>query len=337
MSEPIDLHCHLIPELERSLPYLPVGFGTGRDGEELLFQGASVGPIRSLLTSATVAVQEMDRIGLAQRAMSFPPLGYRYDLDADECLTWHASLNDAISAACGDYPDRLVPIGVVPLQDAETAAAEARRCVTELGMRGIEIGTRLPDRGLDHPSLRPFWSMVEELGVALFLHPEHVPDPLWTDYYLVNLIGNPVQTTVAVASLIFGGVLDAHPGLRFWLAHGGGAAPWLAGRLRHGWQVRDETRAHGASDPLELLAWHFWFDSLTLDVDTTAALVNRFGSDRVVLGSDSPFDMQDADPWASLCAAVSDEADRRRVVEASHRLLQLDHLSTEPMDGRRRS
>jgi aminocarboxymuconate-semialdehyde decarboxylase len=321
IDQPIDLHCHLIPEPELSLPYLPMTFGTGDEREQVYYHGAGVGPIRTLLTDANEAVREMDRVGLAQRAMSIAPLSYRYDLPAAEGLRWHAGLNDALAAACGEHPDRLVPIGIVPLQDAEVAAREARRAVEQLHVRGIEIGTQLADTGLDDPRLEPFWSEVEELGVALFIHPQHVPNPVWSDYYLINLIGNPVLTGVAVARLIFGGVVDRHPGLRFWLAHGGGVAPSLAGRLRHGWRVRAETRG-AASDPVELLSRSFWFDSLTHDPDTTAALVHRFGADRVVLGSDSPFDMQDTDPWGSLVAALPSQGDRERVVRASHALLR---------------
>jgi aminocarboxymuconate-semialdehyde decarboxylase len=319
-DQPIDLHCHLLPRPELSLPYLPVTFGAGDDAEQVYYHGASVGPIRSLLTDAQAAVREMDRIGLARRAMSIAPLSYRYDLPAAEGLRWHAALNDALVAACAEHPERLVPIGIVPLQDAAAAAREARRAVEELHVRGIEIGTQLADTGLDDARLEPFWSEVEELGVALFIHPQHVPNPVWSDYYLINLIGNPVLTGVAVARLIFGGVLDRHPGLRFWLAHGGGVAPALAGRLRHGWRVRAETSG-AMSDPMELLHRSFWFDSLTHDPDTTAALVHRFGADRVVLGSDSPFDMQDADPWGSLVSSLPDRDDRERVVHASHALL----------------
>jgi aminocarboxymuconate-semialdehyde decarboxylase len=325
---PIDLHCHLLPQPELSLAYLPMTFGAGADHEQVYYHGASVGPIRSLLTDASQAVAEMDRAGLAQRAMSIAPLSYRYDLPAREGLRWHAALNDALAAACGEHPDRLVPIGIVPLQDAGAAAREARRSVEQLLVRGIEIGTQLADTGLDDPRLEPFWSAVEELGVALFVHPEHVPNPVWSDYYLVNLVGNPVLTAVAVARLIFGGVVDRHPGLRFWLAHGGGVAPALAGRLRHGWRVRPETRGAAASDPMELLSRSFWFDSLTHDPATTAALVHRFGADRMVLGSDSPFDMQDADPWGSLVTALPDRDDRERVVRASHAVLTAANTST---------
>lgn len=324
MTEPIDVHCHLIPEPEFSLPYLPMRFGTGKDADEVFYREASVGPIRPLLTDAGAAVREMDRIGLAQRAMSIAPLSYRYDLEPAECLRWHAGLNDALTAACSAYPDRLIPIGIVPLQDADAAAGEAWRAVKDLHMRGIEIGTQIADRRLDDPALEPFWTVMEELGVAIFIHPEHIPNPLWSDYYLINLIGNPVQTTVAVANLIFGGVVDRHPRLRFWLAHGGGVAPWLAGRFRHGWTVRPETRTHGAANPMEILARNFWFDSLTHDPATLTALVSRFGADRVVLGSDSPFDMADDDPLATLRAGVPDNLDQQRIVAASHDLLRTD-------------
>jgi aminocarboxymuconate-semialdehyde decarboxylase len=321
MTGAIDLHCHLIPDAESSLAYLPMQFGTGVDRELTYYRGVSVGPIRSELTDVDAAVAKMDRIALSRRALSVAPLSYRYDLDGAECVRWHRGLNDALASACARYPQRLTAVGIVPLQDPAAAAGEARRAVHELGMRGLEIGTRVVDRQLDDPALEPFWDAVEELGIALFIHPEHGPDPLWSDYYLVNLIGNPVHTTVAVASLIFGGVLDRHPGLRFWLAHGGGVAPWLAGRLTHGWRVRPEPRRRGAGNPWEIHSRNVWFDSLTHDPGTPAALISRFGPDRVVLGSDSPFDMQEADPWTSLCRAAPDARDRQRVLQASERLL----------------
>jgi aminocarboxymuconate-semialdehyde decarboxylase len=320
----IDLHCHLLPQPELSLRYLPVQLGTREEPDEVLYKGASVGKIRRLLTDPRVAIEAMDQLGLERRAMSIAPLSYRYDLTSEEGSAWHGSLNDALAAACADFPDRLVPVGVAPLQDGDAAAAEARRAVRDLGMAGIEIGTRVGDRDLDDPRLEPFWTAVEELGVPLFIHPEHLPSQRWgATYYLVNLVGNPVETAVAVASLIFGGVLTRHPRLRFWLAHGGGAAPWIAGRLRHGWNVRSEPKEHGAADPLDVLAHSFWFDTLTHDPGILAALIQRFGADRVVLGSDAPFDMADPDPVRSLSEAVNHaEALQQRVYRAGQDLLQ---------------
>lgn len=318
----IDLHCHLLPEPERSLPFLPVELGTGRDEDEVLYRGASVGPIRRLLTDPAVAVRAMDEVGLERRAMSIAPLSYRYDLPADQAIEWHRRLNDALADACAAHSDRLVPIAIVPLQDATAAAEEAGRAVGELGMRGIEIGTHVAGRNLDAPELEPFWTTVEALGAAVFIHPEHTPNQRWRDYYLINLLGNPVETGIAVASLIFGGVLARHPELRFWLAHGGGVAPWVAGRLRHGWEVRAEPRAHGAGDPLDVLGTNFWFDSLTHDAGILAALVQRFGTDRVVVGSDYPFDMADPGPLQTLEEALPDEQARSRVHRTAMELLE---------------
>ena len=318
----IDLHCHLLPEPERSLPYLPVELGTGRDEDEVLYRGASVGPIRRLLTEPAVAVRAMDEVGLERRAMSIAPLSYRYDLPADEAIGWHRGLNDALVEACAAHADRLVPIAIVPLQDAAAATEEARRAVSQLGMRGIEIGTHVAGRNLDSAELEPFWTAADELGAAVFIHPEHTPNARWPEYYLINLLGNPVETGVAVSSLIFGGVLDRHPGLRFWLAHGGGVAPWIAGRLRHGWDVRAEPRAHGAGNPLEILMRNFWFDSLTHDAGIVAALVQRFGLDRVVAGSDYPFDMADQSPLQTLEQALPEESARATVHRTAMELLE---------------
>ena len=321
LSTPTDLHAHLLAEPELSLPFLPVQLGTQTDDEEVLYAGRSVGPIRTLLTSAAAAVEAMDRIGLERRAMSVPPLSYRYDLPGDEALAWQRDVNDALVSACGTFPDRLAPVGIVPLQDPEAAAQEARRLVAVLHVHSIEIGTHVAGRNLDDPGLDVFWSVAEELGISIFIHPEHTPSHRWPDYYLVNLLGNPVESTVAVASLIFGGVLDRFPGLRFWVAHGGGASPWLAGRMHHGWLVRPETRYRGAGDPLEILARNFWFDSLTHDVPTLAALVGRVGADRVVLGSDAPFDMQDEDALRTLERAMPDSGQRELVAQAGNELL----------------
>ncbi len=305
-STPIDLHCHLIPAPELSLQYLPVQFGTAQDEDEVLYHGASVGPVRRLLTDPAVALREMDRTGIHRRAMSVAPLSYRYDLPGDEALRWHRSLNDAIVDACAADPARLVPVGIVPLQNPEGAAQEVRRAAERLGVRAFEIGTHIAGRNLDDETLEPFWSIVEALDVALFIHPEHTPNSRWSGYYLVNLLGNPVETAVAVSSLIFGGVVDRHPRLRFWLAHGGGVVPSLVGRLRHGWKVRSEPSVRGCGDPLALLERNFWFDSLTHDPGVLKALADRFGADRIVLGSDAPFDMGDVDPLGSLAEAMDE-------------------------------
>lgn len=321
MEQPIDLHGHLLPEPGASLAHLPVELGSTADEDEVVYGGFSVGPIRRQLTDPAAAVEAMDRIGLERRAMSVAPLSYRYDLPPDVAIAWHRELNDAMVAACAAHPDRLLPIGIVPLQDPVAAAEEARRAVEQLGVLGLEIGTHVDGRNLDDPSLEPFWATAAALDVPLFVHPEHTPNARWPDYYCINLLGNPVETAVAVASLVFGGVLDRHPELRLWLAHGGGAAPWLIGRLRHGWRMRPEPRANGASDPLAMLTRHFWFDSLTHDPGVLRALADRFGADRLVLGSDAPFDMADADPLGTLERALPDPVERAQVAQAGRRLL----------------
>lgn len=326
-SAPIDLHCHLIPAPELSLQYLPVQFGTAQDEDEVLYHGASVGPVRRLLTDPAVALQEMDRTGIQRRAMSVAPLSYRYDLPGDEALRWHRSLNDAIVDACAADPARLVPVGIVPLQNPEGAAEEVRRAAERRGVRAFEIGTHIAGRNLDDEALEPFWSIVEALDVALFIHPEHTPNPRWSRYYLVNLLGNPVETAVAVSSLIFGGVVDRHPRLRFWLAHGGGVVPSIVGRLRHGWKVRKEPKVRGCGDPLALLERNFWFDSLTHDPGVLKALADRFGADRIVLGSDAPFDMGDVDPLQSIAEAM-DENGVHTVAHTGAVLLGLEGADT---------
>jgi aminocarboxymuconate-semialdehyde decarboxylase len=328
-----DLHCHLIPDPDVALQHLPVVFGGSVGADEVLYHGASVGMIRRELTDPSACIEAMDRQGVHRRALSFAPLSYRYDLPITRALPWCRDMNDALAAACRSFPDRLLPIGTVPLQDPDAAAEEASRVVGELGMCAIEIGTSVAGRNLDDRAFDPFFRRVEQLGIAIFLHPEHQMNALWDDYYLVNLVGNPVTTGIAIARLMFGGVTDRFPALRFWTAHAGGIFPNLVGRIRHGWRVRDELKRTRVSDPYSALERNFWFDTLTHAPRLLRALSAYFGPSRFVLGSDAPFDMGDPDPLASLELAFPDLDDRSRVAAAGACLLTPQPAATRSSNG----
>jgi aminocarboxymuconate-semialdehyde decarboxylase len=184
----------------------------------------------------------------------------------------------------------------VPLQDARLAVEEMRRCVRELDLRGIEISTNVNGTDFHAEAMRPFWAAAEELGVLIFIHPlGFTQGQRLSEFYFNNLIGNPLESTLAVGHLIFGGVLDAYPGLKICVAHGGGYMPGYWGRMDHGWRARADCSEHCRREPSSYLR-KLWLDTLVFDPDQLDSLVRTHGADKLCLGTDYPFDMAEPDP-----------------------------------------
>ncbi len=231
--------------------------------------------------------------------------------------------NDGIAAAVAQHPDRFAGMGLVPFQTPELAIAEMRRCVRELGLRGVEVPSHIAGRELSEPAFRPVLAAAEELGVLLFLHPLGTSHgERLRDHYLNNILGNPIDSAIAVAHLIFDGVLEQLPGLKVCVAHGGGHAAAYWGRWDHAWGVRPDCRRHIARPPSEYLR-RLYFDTLVFDRAQLRFLLSTYGADHLCLGTDYPFDMAEPDPLglhAELC-----EADRAAVLGGTAaRLLGLD-------------
>ncbi len=266
------------------------------------------------LSDIAVRLRDMDRMGIDVQAVSPAPAQYYYYADADFGLELARGINDRIAAIAGAHPDRFVGIGSVPLQNAAMATKELVRCVTKLDMRGIEIGTNV--NGMDLTDKRlgldKFFAKAEELGTVLFLHPMGFTHAdRMTDYYFNNIIGNPLESTLAVAHLIFGGVVDRFPKLKFCVAHGGGYMPHAFARMDHGWKVRpDAQTAISKKKPSSYLK-KFYFDTVTFDTGLLATLVDQMGAKQVMLGSDYPFDMGDEDP-VGLVERVAQLSDAER-------------------------
>jgi aminocarboxymuconate-semialdehyde decarboxylase len=215
--------------------------------------------------------------------------------------------NEGIAALAGAHPDRLVGLGTIALHHPELAVRQLDACVGELGLRGVQIGTVAGERELDHPSLANFWARAEELGALVLVHPWGCTlGERLADYYLANTVGNPTETTVALSRLIFSGLLDRHPGLDLCSVHGGGYLPYYLGRSDHAWHERPD--AHGCAQPPSSYLRRIWFDSLVYSGAGLRALVDSVGPDRVLLGSDYPFDMGVTDPVDRLEAAGLDAA-----------------------------
>jgi aminocarboxymuconate-semialdehyde decarboxylase len=220
-----------------------------------------------------------------------------------------------------------VGLATVPLQDVDAAVAELDRAVGQLGLRGVEICTNVNGLDLDDRRFRPFFARVAELGVVVLLHPHGFTDGRrLMDYYLTNVIGNPLESTIALARLIHGGVLEELPSLRMCVVHGGGFLPFYASRMDHAWRVRPEGRHHIPHRPPSSYLRRVFVDCLVYDPAHLAFLVAQMGAERVVVGTDYPFDMGDDDPVGLVEATpgLSDDERARILGVNAAGLLGLD-------------
>jgi aminocarboxymuconate-semialdehyde decarboxylase len=214
-------------------------------------------------------------------------------------------------------------LATLPLQDPEAAVTEAERAVTELGCRGIYLGTNVRGKELTDPSFFPVFERIHALGAPIFLHPLNViGSQRLTSYYLHNLLGNPFDTAVAAANLIFSGLLDRFPKLNICLPHAGGALPYLIGRLNHGWKVRQECKA--MKKPPSSYLRRFTYDTISHGPEPLRYLINLVGADRVMLGSDYCFDMGYERPVEVVSALKLSSNDQEKILGGNAaRLLRL--------------
>jgi aminocarboxymuconate-semialdehyde decarboxylase len=212
--------------------------------------------------------------------------------------------NDHIAALVAQAPGVLAGLGTLPITDTALAIAEARRGVQELGLRGFQIDSRVNERELSDPSLDPLWACLAELGAVVVIHPLGFSDGgRLGAFFMVNTVGQPLEETIAFQHLVFGGVLDRHPGLKVLICHGGGYVPSYVGRLDHAWEHRPELRKLISEPPSAYLKW-LYYDTCVFRPDLIENLVKLVGADRVLLGSDYPFDMGDPDPLGLVQACT---------------------------------
>ena len=239
--------------------------------------------------------------------------------DLEQCRIQNDALAELVLAE-----DRISALGAVPLQDPALAVHELREVMEAKVLSGVEVPASVGGAYLGDERFAPFWAAAEETGALVFVHPttRGFEDPVFGDFYLWNTVGNPFETTITAAHMVMAGVLERHPGLRVVLAHGGGALPALRGRLRHAHSFQPHARARLREDPEASIA-RFYFDTLTHDPAVLRSLVDFAGGDRVLLGTDHPFDMGDPHPVATLRAAGLGAAAERAVLgETAARLLE---------------
>lgn len=320
-----DVHAHCIPErllelLRREGGRFGLEVEEGERGPSVVLSGGQrIGPLRGVLGDVDARLARMDASGVdVQLLASWIDLT-AYGMEAAAGAAYSRRFNEILAEEAAGHPDRFLALGTVPLQSPHHAAEELHHAVEELGMVGVEIASTVGPTDLDQAGLDPFWEAAAELRCLVLIHP---CDPLsgvdLSRNFLDNMVGRPAESTIAIGHLIFSGVLERHPDLVVCVVHGGGFVPYQLGRMRRGYQaVPHMTSAHISTDP-EDLARRLYYDTVLHDPVAVAFLIERMGPDRVVLGTDYPFEMGDLDPLATLAAVPGlSEADSRLIREGN--------------------
>ncbi|MEU3342810.1 amidohydrolase family protein [Streptomyces sp. NPDC002144] len=310
----IDVHAHvLLPEVEEAVAGHPGlaearALDARRNGPAALaVNGPMVGARVPQLTDVAVRLTAMDAQGVDIQLVSPSPSHYHYWAEPHLAEKVCRLANEGTAAHCAKAPDRLHGLGLVPLQHPDLALGLLDHALDQ-GLRGVEISSHAPGHELSDPAYEAFWSRAEETGALVFLHPFGCSlDERLDRWYLSNTVGQPTENAVALSHLIFSGVLDRHPGLKLIAAHGGGYLPTHIGRSDHAWRARPDARGC-EREPSSYLK-QLYFDSLVHDPQVLRELLRAVGPERVLLGSDFPFDMGTDDPLGALRAADLPDAD----------------------------
>lgn len=297
----IDLHTHLAPALARAdLP------GVGLDGDVMVLDGNRIGLADLYRPDRLVAY--LDAVGLAEAVVTVPPPFYRQHLAVAESAVWVTALNDGLLRAVADQP-RLTPLAYLPMEHPQVALAEYERVAGDPRWAGVTAAAGGHSTSLDDDALRPLWRRLDEDGRTVQLHPGHSPDDRLASYYLANLLGNPVETAVAAAQLVFGELLSDFPRIRFVLLHCGGCLPAVVGRWERGHAARRPGVPALTLSPAAAVR-RLWVDVLAHDPAVVDLAVAVFGERRLVLGSDWPFPMGIDDPLSLVAHRGREYAER---------------------------
>lgn len=308
----IDLHCHweCRPVMERMhaeadrLGKVSLTIGTELTRE---VNRRQMEAIRPQMESLDVRLADMDRMGVDVQAIAvFPPQMY-YWAATDVAGDVFRTMNDLMAETVAVHPDRLMGLGNVPLQDTDLAIAELRHCAEDLGFRGIQVATRVEQEELSAPRLEPFWDEVQRLGMLVVIHSNGHDNPRRLGHhYLINVVGHPIEGAMAASQLIFDGVMERHPDLKMVLVHGGGYLPPYSARMDHAYHAREDVREGLPKPPSEYLR-RFHLDTMVFADDQLRFLIEKYGADHIVLGTDYPYDMGETDPMGLIRRAAGDD------------------------------
>ncbi len=267
-----------------------------------------------VMTSHDQRLADLDAMGIDLQVVMCPPPQCYYAVPLDVAVKAARIVNEGVAAYVAARPDRFVALGTVPMPDGKEAARELEHCMTQLGFKGAQILTNVAGKELSDPAFAPFWKKAEELGAVVLIHPNGFTEARrLSRFYFNNVIGNPLETTIALHYLIFDGVLERHPNLKIVAVHGGGFLGGYPGRIDHAWGARGDAKGDVPKPPSSYLR-KIYVDTVVFTPEQLAALVTTFGADHVLMGTDYPYDMGEYDPLQHLVATPSLDADARSAI-----------------------
>lgn len=334
----VDFHTHIIPE---DIPNFGEKFGGERwptlekncsCGANIMVGGKVFREVTHQVWSPEKRIQDMDAEGVDIQVLSPIPVMFSYWAEAESAEEMSKIQNDFIAKTVKQYPKRFIGLGTVPLQDVKVSIQEMDRCIHELGLKGIEIGTNINGKNLDDSAFTAFFEMAEKWRVPLFVHPwETLGGERMPRHNLMYTVGMPSETALAAASLINGGVMEKFPNLKVCFAHGGGSFPYILSRLDKGWNVWPHLRL--TSKPPSYYAKSFYFDSLNYDPQNLKFLGDSFGYDKIVMGSDYPFLLREIPPGKVVDDTMDLTEDQRRSILGRNALAFLNIEIKEEING----
>jgi aminocarboxymuconate-semialdehyde decarboxylase len=318
----VDIHAHILPEetirrLGKEAPRVAPKLVAQADGATVMEIAGKVvqRPMPRQCWDLDLRLAEMDQHGIDMQAICATVHTFFYDAEPALGLACAILQNDEIAAVVRRHPDRFVALATLPLQDPPRAADELARAMRKLGLRGAQIGSNVNGSNLDDPALESVWAVANELRAFVLVHPhgEVLPGDRLKSYYMRNFVGLPFETTMAGAALVFGGVVERYPDIKFCLCHGGGFLPYQAGRFVHAFNVRAEPKARLRGSPQDSLA-RLYYDTIVHSPRALEFLLAAAGPERVLLGSDYPFDMGEFDCVQRVDALTISPAQRDAVL-----------------------
>lgn len=295
----VDFHTHIISEdfLNLAEKYgddrFPVLEKTCDCGANIMIKGNKFRDITNNAWAADERIKEMDEEGIDIQVLSPIPVTLSYWAEPEQGLELAIFQNDFIASITKEHPKRFIGLGTVPLQDVDLAIIEMKRAVNELGLKGLQIGSNVNGKNLDDESLDRFFQAANELGVPLFVHPwQTLGGERMPRHNFMYMVGMPSETALAAGSIIMSGMLDKYPKLKICFAHGGGSLPYLLPRMDKGWNVWPQIRK--TENPPSHYAKQLYYDSLVYDEDNLQFMIDRFGVDQIIAGSDYPFLLREA-------------------------------------------